>query len=73
VTLRLVDDNGPRRGIDTRCQLTLHLPNGDALLVEATSAWPTAAIGDAARRLRERLRRRRDRQHEVSRRAPHRV
>jgi ribosome-associated translation inhibitor RaiA len=68
VTVRVTDQNGPRRGIDTRCVVTADLHRGGAVLVEATSAWPTAAIGEAARRLNEALRRRVDREHAVTRR-----
>jgi len=71
VTLRLTDENGPRRGIDTRCSMTMHVEDGPPLLVEATSAWPAAAITDAAKRLREMLQRRLDREHTVSRRKMH--
>jgi len=57
VTVRLVDVNGPRRGVDSRSTVTANLVDGGHLIVEATSAWPFAAITVAAGRLREALRR----------------
>ena len=57
VTVRLVDENGPRRGRDSRCSMTADLVDGGQLFVEATAAWPFAAITQAAGRLREALRR----------------
>jgi ribosome-associated translation inhibitor RaiA len=61
VTVRLVDENGPRRGIDSRCAVTADLSDGRQLFVEATAAWPFAAITLAAGRLSEALRRDADR------------
>lgn len=57
VTLRLHDENGPRGGLDTRCVITVELHKGAPIVVEATAAWPTAAITVAARRLNEVVRR----------------
>jgi ribosome-associated translation inhibitor RaiA len=57
VTVRLVDQNGPRRGVDTRCSLTADLADGRRVFVEARAAWPFAAITAAAARLGEALRR----------------
>lgn len=57
VTLRLHDENGPRGGLDTRCVITVELHRGAPIVVEATAAWPTAAITAAARRLNEVVRR----------------
>ena len=62
VTVRLVDENGPRRGRDSRCSMTADLVDGGQLFVEATAAWPFAAITQAAGRLSEALRRDADRQ-----------
>jgi ribosome-associated translation inhibitor RaiA len=73
VTLRLHDENGPRDGVDSRCVITVDLLRGGPIVVEATSAWPTAAITAAAKRLNEVLRRHfaRDGSHRgASRRAP---
>lgn len=55
--IRLVDENGPRRGVDSRCSITAGLVDGGSLFVEATAAWPFAAITLAAGRLSEALRR----------------
>jgi ribosome-associated translation inhibitor RaiA len=62
VTVRLVDENGPRRGVDSRCSITADLADGGHLFVEATAAWPFTAITLAAGRLSEALRRDADRQ-----------
>jgi ribosome-associated translation inhibitor RaiA len=61
LTVRLVDENGPRRGVDARCSITTDLTDGGVLFVEATAAWPFAAITLAAGRLSEALRREADR------------
>jgi ribosome-associated translation inhibitor RaiA len=57
LTVRLVDENGPRRGVDSRCAITADLMEGGHLFVESTTAWPFAAITLAAGRLSEALRR----------------
>ena len=57
VTVRLVDVNGPRGGVDSRCSITADLAGGRKLFVEAIAAWPLAAITLAAGRLSEALRR----------------
>jgi ribosome-associated translation inhibitor RaiA len=62
ITVRLVDLNGPRRGIDSRCSITADLTDGRRLFVDATAAWPFAAITRAAGRLNEAIRRQHGRQ-----------
>lgn len=57
VTVRLVDVNGPRRGVDSRCSIAADLTDGRRLFVDATAAWPFAAITQAASRLSESVRR----------------
>ncbi len=57
ISLRLVDVNGPRRGVDSRCAISADLINGQRLFVEATAAWPVAAITHAANRLGDAVRR----------------
>ena len=42
VMLRLVDVNGPRRGIDSRCSITAKLVDGRRVFVEANAGWPFA-------------------------------
>ena len=54
---RLVDENGPRRGVDTRCSITAELVDGRRIFVEASAAWPFTAITRAAHRLNESIRR----------------
>ena len=51
VIVRLSDENGPRRGVDTRCSIAAELTDGRRLFVDATGAWPFAAITSAAGRL----------------------
>jgi hypothetical protein len=55
--VRLVDENGPRRGVDSRCSMTAHLVDGRRIFVEASAAWPFVAITQAAHRLNESIRR----------------
>lgn len=57
ITVRMVDLNGPRRGVDSRCSMTADLVDGGSLFVEATAASPFVAISRAAERLRRVLRR----------------
>jgi putative sigma-54 modulation protein len=59
VTLRLVDVNGPRRGVDSRCSIAADIVDGRHIFVEATAAFPFAAITHAASRLSEAIRRER--------------
>ena len=67
ITVRLDDENGPRRGEDSRCVISVELNHGAPIVVEATTPWPTAAITAAARRLSEVIRRRIDREHTLRR------
>lgn len=57
VRLRLVDLNGPRRGVDARCSLVARLTDGKQVFVEATTAWPFASVTEAAAKLSTVLRR----------------
>jgi len=58
ITVRLVDENGPRRGVDSRCSIAAELVDGGRLIVvHATTAWPFTAITLAAARLADVLRR----------------
>jgi ribosome-associated translation inhibitor RaiA len=57
VRLRFEDVNGPRRGVDARCLVIAQLTNGQRLVVEATTAWPSASVTQAAKQLAEVLRR----------------
>jgi putative sigma-54 modulation protein len=61
LAVRLVDENGPRRGVDSRCSITADMVDGRRIFVEANAAWPFAAITQAAHRLNESLRRERGR------------
>jgi hypothetical protein len=51
ITVRFIDLNGPRRGVDSRCSMALDLVGGRRIVVEATTPWPFASIGKAAARL----------------------
>lgn len=64
VRLRFIDINGPRRGVDARCLVIARLTNGERLVVEATTPWPTASVTAAAKRLGDVLRRRKRRTHD---------
>jgi putative sigma-54 modulation protein len=51
ISVRLVDQNGPRRGVDSRCSIMVELVGGRRILAEATTAWPFASVSRAAERL----------------------
>ena len=51
LTVRLVDQNGPRGGRDSRCSMTAELVEGGQLFVEAQAARPFASVALAAKRL----------------------
>jgi ribosome-associated translation inhibitor RaiA len=55
VMVRLGDINGPRRGVDSRCSITLELRDGRHIEVEGVTAWPFASITLAAKRLNQAL------------------
>jgi len=57
VTVRLVDLNGPRRGVDSRCSMMVDFVGGHRVFVDATTAWPFASVTLASRRLSEAVRR----------------
>ena len=52
ITVRFIDLNGPRRGVDSRCSMALELVGGRRIVVEATTAWPFASVAQAAGRLK---------------------
>jgi putative sigma-54 modulation protein len=62
VTMRLIDVNGPRGGVDSRCSISAEIVTGNHLFVEATTAWPFASMARATSRLEAAVR------HEVGRR-----
>ncbi len=49
--IRLVDENGPKGGVDQRCLVTAELVSGGQLHTEARSAQVTKALDQALRRL----------------------
>ncbi len=51
LTVRFIDVNWPRGGLDSRCSMALDLVGGRRIVVEATTAWPFASITLAATRL----------------------
>lgn len=64
IMLRISDINGPRGGIDKRCQLRIPLPGMRDVVIEDTDADSRVAIGRAvdraARTLERRFSRRRE-------------
>lgn len=50
ITIRLEDINGPKGGVDMRCQATIHLRPGDMVVVEDVQEDLYAAISVAADR-----------------------
>ena len=61
ITVRIADVNGPRRGVDSRCSMSVDLVDGGQIFVTAISAWPFAAVSQAASRLSKVLRRKGER------------
>jgi putative sigma-54 modulation protein len=57
LTMRLVDLNGPRGGVDSRCSISAEIVNGSRLFVEATTARPFASMARATSRLEAAVRR----------------
>jgi len=57
VIIRIRDINGPRRGVDSLCSITLTLRDGRRIEAESVTAWPFASITLAAKRLTSTLRR----------------
>ena len=51
--LRVTDLNGPKRGVDSRCSMTVDLVGGRRIFVDATEAWPFASVTRAAGRLNQ--------------------
>jgi ribosomal subunit interface protein len=50
VTVRLTDENGPKRGVDKRCQVSVTVLRANPVLVEEHDADPYRAIDMAADR-----------------------
>lgn len=61
ITVRIADVNGPRRGVDSRCSMSVALTDGRQIFVTAISAWPFAAVSQAVSRLNTVLRRKGER------------
>lgn len=61
IMVRVADLNGPKRGVDSRCSISVDLIDGRHLFVHATTPWPFASLTKAAGRLNVALRRRFDR------------
>lgn len=52
ILVRLTDMNGPRGGVDKRCQLVIELPGVRQLIITTTDSDPYRAIDRAASRAR---------------------
>ncbi|HEX8699956.1 MAG TPA: ribosome-associated translation inhibitor RaiA [Myxococcaceae bacterium] len=50
VSVRLMDQNGPRGGVDKSCQLTIHLRKARSIHIESVSDNFFAAVAEAADR-----------------------
>lgn len=61
VTIRLEDINGPKGGVDMRCQATIHLRPGDMIVVDEVEDDLYAAISVAADRAKHVVSRKLDR------------
>ena len=57
ITVRIADVNGRKRGVDSLCSMSVDLIDGGQIFVKAISAWPFAAVSQAASRLTKVLRR----------------
>jgi ribosome-associated translation inhibitor RaiA len=57
ITVSVLDLNGPRRGVDSRCSMTVELIDGRRIFVNATTAWPFASVTQASHRLNRTVRR----------------
>lgn len=55
VTVRFIDVNGPRGGVDKRCRMMVEIPGHKAVVVEAIDADAYVAITRAASRLDEQV------------------
>lgn len=57
IAIRILDQNGPKRGIDSRCSMTVDFNDGRRIFVNATTPWPFASVTRAAHRLSKAIRR----------------
>jgi putative sigma-54 modulation protein len=57
VTIRIVDENGPRGGLDTRCRIVVSLVGGRKVVVQGLAEDAYAAVSRAAGRLHEQVNR----------------
>jgi ribosome-associated translation inhibitor RaiA len=55
IIVRIVDVNGPKGGLDTRCRIVAEVSPSRSVIVEATGADAYAAVSQAAARLGERV------------------
>jgi putative sigma-54 modulation protein len=55
VSVYLMDLNGPRRGVDKLCQITVRVRGIGSLAVLERASPPAAALGRAARRVKYRV------------------
>lgn len=57
VRVRIEDLNGPKGGVDHRCQVDLRVRRGDSIVVEALDLDPFSALDGALRRVQRKIRR----------------
>ncbi len=58
IRLRLVDENGPRGGVDQRCRVQVTLRNGGEVSVEGLGSDPRAVIHEVVARAERAIARR---------------
>ncbi len=65
VAVHLIDQNGPKGGVDIRCKIHVQLHPQGALFIEQDESSPEQAIEGAIHRLGQAVRRELDRQHHL--------
>lgn len=66
VALHLIDQNGPKGGVDIRCKIHVQLHPHGALFIEQDESSPEQAVDNAIHRLGQAVRRELDRQRHAS-------
>jgi ribosome-associated translation inhibitor RaiA len=66
VRVQMVDINGPRGGVDKRCQVQVHMLNGTPLVITALATDWRVALDQALNRATRAIRRQWSRDHQPS-------